>query len=97
MERMKKSYEIPRECFAGTKPDGEPVMVTSRCPHCKESVMWLPIEDGSPSGSAVCLSAIGVKKNADGKWMALAHGDTCKNNKRPGHKGREAENDPFWD
>lgn len=45
----KTTHKVPESCFAGYKADGSPMMVTSRCPHCKESVMWLPIDDGSPS------------------------------------------------
>lgn len=39
----KTTHKVPESCFAGYKADGSPMMVTSRCPHCKESVMWLPI------------------------------------------------------
>ena len=91
----KTAHKVPASCFAGYKADGSPMMVTSRCPHCKESVMWLPIDDGSPSGSARCLSAVGMKKSTDGEWVAFAHGDTCKGRKRGTGASVYDTTDPF--
>ena len=48
----KTTHKVPESCFAGYKADGstDDGHVTPSALQ-RESVMWLPIDDGSPSGS----------------------------------------------